>query len=98
MIPNLSKNESTVNQHDSIFSQNLGWERPTIVEHARSLFLHFQLFSELVLRFSGMVLAGVLPAAGQIFEKWHLLENVERFLTTLGSIFNHPGVHRAFMS
>ena len=69
-ITNLSKNESRVNQHDSMFSQNLGcWERPTSEEHARSLFPHFQLFSELVLQFSSRVLAGVLPPAGQILEK-----------------------------
>ena len=62
-----------------MFSQNLGWERPTREEHARSLLPHFKLFSELVLRFSSRVLAGVLPPAGQIFEKWRPLENVERF-------------------
>ena len=37
------------------------------------------MFSGLVLRFSSRVLAGVLPPAGQIFEKLYLLENVLNF-------------------
>ena len=59
-------------------------------------------FSELLLLISSRVLAGVLPPAGYIFDKWHLLENVERFpifvqvtlgvcSTTLDSIFNYLG-------
>ena len=37
-----------------------------------------------ILIFSSRVLAGVLPPAGQIFEKCHPLENVERFSDVFG--------------
>ena len=46
---------------------------------------HFKLFSELVLRFSGRVLAGVLHPAGQVFEKLHLLGDVDDFPKFLAS-------------
>ena len=46
--------------------------------------LDFCQFSRFFLRLSSRGLAGVLPPAGQIFEKWHLLEN----FVNLGKFFN----------
>ena len=44
------------------------------------------------LQLPSRVLAGVLPPAGQIFEKQHPFQNVEQvFSTNLGSIVNYPG-------
>ena len=68
-----------MNQYDSIVSYNLGWERSTREENARHLLPELKLFPDMFLQFSSRVLAGVLPPAGHIFEKWHPLESIERF-------------------